>query len=251
MFSVQLKIYEGPLDLMLDGITHKKLNIFDIDLSAIIDCFIEYIATLRDNGIDAAAEFIEYAARLIYIKTALLLPRHKDEAEGLKKELEGRLIDRALCVETGKLLAAMYKGAVIFTRKPLRPPSAKEYNIEHDVSWLYACYKDALGTRSAKDIKSAEEPPHVHAPPKFTPIFTMVVYILRKLAAHGVFPMNELYTGKDRIDQSTIFLALLDLLKCGRIELKTYDDSKTQYLELVRDMSVYDYKEETPINIIE
>ena len=60
---------------------------------------------MQEEDFDIAGEFLEMAARLIYIKTVSLLPRH-EEAETLKKELTGELIEYRDCKLMAKELSA-------------------------------------------------------------------------------------------------------------------------------------------------
>ena len=81
----KLEVYEGPLDLMLSLIAKHKLNIYDIEISLLLEQFMLYLDRMKQADIEIAGEFLEMAARLIYIKSAALLPKH--EAEEMKKEL--------------------------------------------------------------------------------------------------------------------------------------------------------------------
>lgn len=79
----KLEVYEGPLDLMLSLIAKHKLNIYDIEISLLLEQFMLYLDRMKQADIEIAGEFLEMAARLIYIKSAALLPKH--EAEEMKK----------------------------------------------------------------------------------------------------------------------------------------------------------------------
>ena len=79
----KLEVYEGPLDLMLSLIAKHKLNIYDIEISLLLEQFLLYLDRMKQADIEIAGEFLEMAARLIYIKSAALLPKH--EAEEMKK----------------------------------------------------------------------------------------------------------------------------------------------------------------------
>ena len=83
--SFKLEIFEGPLDLMLSLIAKHKLNIRDIEISILLEQFLLYLDKMQEADIEVAGEVVEMAARLIYIKTAELLPKH--EVEELKKGL--------------------------------------------------------------------------------------------------------------------------------------------------------------------
>ena len=101
--SFRLEIFEGPLDLLLHLISKHKLNINDIPIMTLVEQYLAYISDMAEQDMEIAGEFLEMAARLIYIKTVSLLPR-KEEAETLKKELEGRLIEYSLCKAAAVLM---------------------------------------------------------------------------------------------------------------------------------------------------
>ena len=90
--SYKLSEFEGPLDLLLHLISKNKLNIYDIEISVLLAQYMEHIDKMKEKNMDVASEFLEMAARLVYIKTVSLLPKH-EESEELKKELSGELIE--------------------------------------------------------------------------------------------------------------------------------------------------------------
>ena len=88
----KLDVFEGPLDLLLYLISKNKLNINDIQLTVLVDQYVDYIRKMQLQDMDIASEFIEMASRLIYLKTVSLLPKH-DEAEQLKEELTEKVLE--------------------------------------------------------------------------------------------------------------------------------------------------------------
>ena len=82
--SYKLDVFEGPLDVLLNLITKHKLNICDIEISKLLEQYLLFIEDMQRQDLEIAGEFLEMAARLIYIKTAALLPR-PEEAEQMKK----------------------------------------------------------------------------------------------------------------------------------------------------------------------
>ena len=90
--SYKLNEFEGPLDLLLHLIRKNKLNIYDIQISELLEQYLNHIEKMKKQDMDVSSEFLEMAAKLVYIKTALLLPKH-EEAEVLKQELTDKLIE--------------------------------------------------------------------------------------------------------------------------------------------------------------
>ena len=81
--SYKLEAFEGPLDLLLNLLSKNKLSIFDINLTLLCEQYIQHIEAMKQNNMDVASEFLEMAARLVYMKTVSLLPKH-EEIEQLK-----------------------------------------------------------------------------------------------------------------------------------------------------------------------
>lgn len=226
MSSVQFKLdmFEGPLDLLLHLISKHKLNIHDIQISLLLEQYLQYIHQLDHEDLQDAADFLEMAARLIYIKTVSLLP-HDEEASELKKELEGRLIEYSQCKFLAGILAGLYAGDEIFVRRPVEIPEDKTYTREHDREVLLEAY---LGlsekARSEKPINAKIFIPIVSH--KIVSISTKIVYILKKLYSCGTCDLSHIYDGMDsKSERVATFLAILELTKSGRIVL---NDDNTQ-----------------------
>ena len=115
ILTYKLDVFEGPLDVLLNLITKHKLNIYDIEISKLLEQYMAFIDEAHRQDLELAGEFLEMAARLIYIKTAALLPK-PEEAEQLKKELEGALIELSLCKIAAKELSERSVGSEIFVR---------------------------------------------------------------------------------------------------------------------------------------
>jgi segregation and condensation protein A len=74
ILDVHLERYEGPLDLLIHLIHRHELDIFEVSVSEITDRFVEEIRRMRELDMDVAAEFIELASYLIYLKSRMMLP---------------------------------------------------------------------------------------------------------------------------------------------------------------------------------
>ncbi|WP_069133332.1 segregation and condensation protein A [Rhodohalobacter halophilus] len=86
MYRVQLKNFEGPLDLLLFFIRRDELNIYDIPVSHITHEFLEYIHLMEELDLDVASEFIYMASMLMSIKAKMMLPRDPDDEEELDED---------------------------------------------------------------------------------------------------------------------------------------------------------------------
>lgn len=216
--SFKVDVFEGPLDLLLHLIAKHKLNINDISIVDLLEQYLAYIDKMAEQDMEIAGEFLEMAARLIYIKTVSLLPSN-DEAEEMKKELEGNLIEYSLCKKSAELLSRRFCGNDIFVRKPAKIEVDNTYFHIHDRNELL----DAFNGISFKNFD--REPVKTEAFEKIVKkrivsVTSKIIYVLRKLYSVGTFDMQSLYIGMtDRSERVATFLAILELTKSGRIHI--------------------------------
>src|ERR1700681_3762327 len=71
---VKTRVYEGPLDLLLELIEKRKLLINDISLATVTDEYIARINSMPEMPVGETAEFVALAATLLLIKSRSLLP---------------------------------------------------------------------------------------------------------------------------------------------------------------------------------
>lgn len=230
--TYKLDVFEGPLDVLLNLITKHKLNIYDIEISKLLEQYMLYIDEVHRQNLEIAGEFLEMAARLIYIKTAALLPK-PEEAEKMKKELEGELIELSLCKLAAAELAERNVGSSIFVRKPMKIKADMTYTLTHDPEILVSSYHAVMGS---KRLKPEQKKIHIEnkinavVKIKTVPVMTKVVHILRELYSTGEIRMDRLYEGvTDRSARVATFLAVLELTRFGRITLS--DDNSVVFLK--------------------
>lgn len=212
--SFKLEIFEGPLDLMLSLIQKHKLNIQDIEISVLLDQFMLYLDRMSEADLEITSDFLEMAARLIMIKSAALLP--KEEAEEMKKELQGALIEYALCKTMAGRLRKRYLGDVVFVREPAEIEIDKAYHKTHQPEELMLAY-GALNERARR--KASYRPRSIKpiVAKSYVTVFTGIVAVLKSLRRKGTVQMDELYRDQPRSRTVATFLAILELSKEGRI----------------------------------
>ncbi len=80
-YEVRLTVFEGPLDLLLQLIERRELDITTVSLAAVTDQYLEYISDLSAIEPGTLTDFLVIAARLILIKSQALLPRPPEPEE--------------------------------------------------------------------------------------------------------------------------------------------------------------------------
>ena len=86
VYTIKIKQFEGPFDLLLFFIERDEIDIMNIPISTITSDFLDYIRQLENLNIDVASEFILVAATLMRIKAKMLLPR--PELDELGQEID-------------------------------------------------------------------------------------------------------------------------------------------------------------------
>ena len=96
-YTVKVRQFEGPFDLLLFFIERDELDIHDIPIAQITGDFLAYIRHLESMNLDVASEFILVAATLMRIKASMLIPRKEIDEEGNeidpRQELAQKLLE--------------------------------------------------------------------------------------------------------------------------------------------------------------
>ncbi len=221
----KLEAFEGPLDLLLFLISKHKLNICDINISELLGQYLESIGGVEGlSNLEDASEFLETAARLVYIKTAMLLPKYEDEGEKLRQELQGELIEYAACKEAALVFKGMYHGGEIFCRGPEPFEIDMTYTRLHPKEDLARAYLSALGRR----LRKLPPPPELFSPivkKRAVSIASRAIILLHRLYRNSIMKLSELLFKGDRSERIAMFLAVLELSKNGRVVIS--DDCST------------------------
>ncbi len=218
----KLDTFEGPLDLLLVLIAKNKLDIREIQIAELLDQYMEQIRAMKEQDMDIASEFLEMAARLVYIKTVSLLPKH-EEAEELKKELTGQLLEYQECKRVAELLAKHFTYDLI-TREPLQIEPDQSYHRDHDPREILAAYLSAAG-RGKRFLPPRAEAFSGIVTHRIVSVSSRIVYVLRRLWKTQEMSYRELFEdGEDRSELVATFLAILELVKGKRVRVEEEDE---------------------------
>ncbi len=222
--SYKLDAFEGPLDLLLHLIAKNKLNILDIQLTVLIDQYLEHIQKMQENQMEVASSFLEMASRLIYLKTISLLPQH-EETESLKAELTGELIEYDTCRKTAAMLAERTEGFDTFVKPPEEIEFDKTYELHHDKDKLLEYYISAVGRGQRKLPPKPAVFGRIVAK-KVVAVSSKIVYVLRSLTRRRHKKMRDLFIGAEsRSELVATFLAVLELCKDKRVKVEGSGDA--------------------------
>lgn len=221
--SFKIAQMEGPLDLILQLIRQHKLDIYDIEISKLLEQYMDYIQQWQETDMEIASEFLEMASRLVYIKSISLLPKHEELEEKLKSELTGQLIEYTLCKQVAQLRLATWQGDQLFCRSPQELPQ-EAYQGKHRKKELLEAYLSAIGKR--QDVKPNQQIFEPLVARRVVSVSSRITLILNRLYRCPKVPFLSLFEEqKDRAEIVATFLAVLELVKNKRVTIS--DDGRT------------------------
>lgn len=225
----KLPSFEGPLDLLLTLISKNKIDIYDIQISDLVGQYLEQIKTMQENQLDIESEFLTMASRLVYIKSVMLLPKYEEEAEELKKELTGQLIEYAACRRIAEKLSTMYDYDTFF-----RGASPVDYDLTynriHPSTDIVKGYISAVG-RGKRRLPPPESAFSGIVSRKIVSVNSRIIYVMRRLWKGKRLEYHELFEACDgKSELVATFLATLELVKGKRVRVEGNGDRATVYM---------------------
>jgi segregation and condensation protein A len=229
MYDIKIEKFEGPLDLLLKLIEREELDITQVALAKVTDQYIALLQKLPEIPAEELADFLVIAARLLYLKSKMLLPLlhwGEEEEEG---DLERRLRMYKEYVEAAKKVQGLLSARRhTFVRE--KPPAS---------ALGFAPPKDLTPDKMAEFFREALRRliPIVKTPEgiieKTVSIHEKIRHIQDLLAKHARLDFKKMLKGAEtRAEIIVTFLALLELVKqrhvtvrqdahFGKIELET------------------------------
>jgi len=239
--SYKLEKFEGPLDLLLHLIEKNKVNIYDIPITEITDQYMEYVRKMDEEDLDVVSEFLVMAATLLDIKARMLLPKEVNE-EGEEEDPRAELVMRLLEYKKFRLMSEELKdletGADrVFYKDPTIPPEVKEYEEPVDLDKLL---DGVTLTKLQKIFEAVMKRQQDKIDPVRSTFGTIkkedkITSVLGYARKHRKFSFRQmLEKQRDKTEVVVTFLALLELMKVGKIHLTQehlFDDMYIESLE--------------------
>ena len=232
---VKIENFEGPLDLLLHLIDVNKFNIFDIPIVEITEQYLEFVRNMETKDLNVMSEFLVMAATLLEIKAKMLLPVEVNE-EGEEIDPREELVQKLLEYKMYKYMSyelkdRMQDAAKAMYKEPTIPEEVEGYIEPVDLEKLLG----NLTLQKLNDIfQSVMKRQNEKIDPvrsKFGKIEKEEVSLEDKLdfvesyaREHGTFSFKKLLEGqKSKMQIVVTFLAILELMKVGKIVIKQED----------------------------
>ncbi len=219
-FNIQTEAYQGPLELVLDLITARKLLINDLALTSITEDFIEHIRALDTFPVADTANFISLAATLLLIKSKSLIPdlslteEENSDIDDLKHRLEEYEKVRKASQELSRIFGqTVMLSAGEHITEPFFIPS-------NDIS------KNSL-SKAFERIIMARAPTKNLPETRIKPLISIekvMANLSKRIASTLTLSFKDL-TGstKEKVEVIVTFLALLELVKQGAVSAQQYE----------------------------
>jgi segregation and condensation protein A len=224
-YEVATPVYDGPFELLLHLILREEVDLYEVNLVAIVDAFLTELDKMEHCDLDVATEFLLVASTLVELKSRRLLPI--DDDVDLDDEL-------ALWEERDLLLSRLlecktFKDAAVVLRK-LHNDGARSYpRVAGMEEQFVALAPDLLAGVEPEDLRRAYVKVLTRPQPRVDLFHVNIVKanvsdaieeLVDELPRLGRTTFRSL-TGSlvERLEVVVRFLAILELFKAGLVEL--------------------------------
>lgn len=237
--TVKLEAFEGPLDLLLHLLEKNKVNIYDIPIVEITNQYLEYIREMQRQDLNIMSEFLVMAATLIAIKSKMLLPKDENEEEE-EEDPRAELVQQLLEYKMYKCMSYELKDRQVDAERlmfkaPTIPKEVAAYEEPVDLNELMADLTLTKLNNIFQSVMRRQENKIDRVRAGFGKIEKEEVSLPDKMEyleayakSHARFSFrNLLETQSSKMEVIVTFLAVLELMKTGKISItqeKLFDD---------------------------
>ncbi len=221
LYQVALPVFEGPLDLLLHLIEREELDITQVSLAQITNQYLDYLAQLSERDPDNLADFLVVAAKLLLIKSRVLLPQPPAppaaDEEDIGEDLVRQLIEYRKFREAARWLRELdEQGLRSYIRLAGVPP------LEPNVDLGDVTLDDLLETvREVLSIKPPAPSVNGSVPPVIITIANQMQLIERETAGGRRVSFRRLMEqATSRLEVIVTLLALLEMVKQLRVTMR-------------------------------
>ena len=222
-YAIKIENFEGPLDLLCHLIDENKMNIYDINLSAITDQYVEYLKQQEELKLEVASEFLVMASTLLYLKSKKLLPKQEDneEEEVTEEEIIRRIIEYKKFKEISKVLKQnylIYVNRYFKIQEKIDLPKQK-LEKDYDNTVIPEIYITLVERNSVKLNQNAKNIEKIAIVENYT-VSSKVKEMYKVLVKQKRFVFNKLFSINKRNKQEVItaFSGLLELSRRNKVQ---------------------------------
>lgn len=226
-YNVQLKVYEGPMDLLYDLVTKHKIDIKDIAISEITKQYLDYLDAMEAMDMEITSEFITMASKLVEIKSRYLLYLQREDSEEEDPRIE--LVERLKEYKKYKQVSKELKEKADeeherFFRKKEEVIIEDELSLEDvSIAKMMELLPKLLKNIDKKEEETKNDVLERLVNRKIISVEEKIVSLRRALSVKDRISFLETVDQSDRGDIIASFLCVLELIKEKEI-IVTQDD---------------------------
>jgi segregation and condensation protein A len=216
------KVYDGPLDLLLDLIRKQDIDIYDIPIARITAQFLAYVNQLKVGDVDVAGEFIYTASLLIHIKSKMLLPRMPAGPDDVAEDPRRELVERLLEHERFKNAAQMLQQKQMLEAASWTNPGVREFKEDVAAEPEIAADTTDLVRIFREIMERARKRPTFNLQDDAVTVGQMIQFLGRRMMLEDkpVALRKLLSHSKSERALVAMFLALLELVRLQAVLLR-------------------------------
>lgn len=246
VISYKLEKFEGPLDLLLHLIEKNKVDIYDIPIVEITRQYLDYVNQMEKTDLNVVSDFLVMAATLLDIKSRMLLPAEQEEDEDEtdpRAELVARLLEYKKYKMIAQELADLEENARgLFYKAPTVPKEVAKYEPPVDLDNLLdgltlAKLQQIFNSVMRRQQDKVDPIRSSFGTIKREPVSleTRIMDVMQFARKHRSFSFRQMLERQgDKLEIVVTFLAVLELMKIGKIRLTQehiFDDMYIETLE--------------------
>jgi segregation and condensation protein A len=139
-FVVDLDVFEGPLDLLLDLARREKVDLAKISIARLAEQYLIFIEEARKLKLELAADYLVMAAWLAYLKSRLLLPEADKPDELSGEEMAALLAHRLRRLEAMRRAAEQLSNRDRLGRDVFKRGAPEGVRIDRKSVWDASLY---------------------------------------------------------------------------------------------------------------
>ena len=246
-YNVQLKVYEGPMDLLYDLVTKHKIDIKDIAISEITKQYLDYLDAMEAMDMEITSEFITMASKLVEIKSRYLLYLQREDSEEEDPRIE--LVERLKEYKKYKQVSKELKEKADeeherFFRKKEEVIIEDELSLEDvSIAKMMELLPKLLKNIDKKEEETKNDVLERLVNRKIISVEEKIVSLRRALSVKDRISFLETVDQSDRGDIIASFLCVLELIKEKEI-IVTQDDFFEDIVIVKRTDKMLEYSEE-------
>jgi segregation and condensation protein A len=217
---VSVDVFDGPLDLLLNLVKERQLDIATVPLAAVADQYLAYIQAMEAIDVELAADYLVVAATLVFLKSKALLPPipiefavdPEESAEAVEARLRERLLAYSKYRDAGQELKALAAEASAYYLRADGGDATADFVQRYKIDAAKLAGALAAALRGAKPEKRSIVRERVS-------LGEQMDVVVRAVRRQGKASFFGLCAGLDRLAIIVTFLAVLELVRRERIRV--------------------------------